>query len=103
MLHFKQQKYIFLCLVISSESLLLVNICLEIITQSCTVHLAQSCSYSIMELILEWQVVAVLILGILTALLWPKLEIYKKKLENRRKIKQKREEVRTRKAALEEL
>ena len=54
-------------------------------------------------IIFEWQVVVALIIGVLTALMWPKFVNYRKKLENRKKIKQKREEVRTRKAALEEL
>merc|ERR1719206_819409 len=46
-------------------------------------------------IIFEWQLVVALIIGVFTVLMWPKLE-------NRKKIKQKREEVRTRKAALEE-
>ena len=54
-------------------------------------------------IIFEWQLVVALIIGVFTVLMWPKLVNYRKKLENRKKIKQKREEVRTRKAALEEL
>ena len=54
-------------------------------------------------IIFEWQLVVALIIGVFTVLMWPKLVNYRKKLENRKKIKQKREEVSTRKAALEEL
>ena len=53
-------------------------------------------------MLLEWPVV-LLIVGVLTVFIWSKITSYNEKLENRNKIARKREEVKTQKAALEEL
>ena len=51
---------------------------------------------------LDWKLVTG-ILGILTFFLWPKLTSWREKAENKKKIRKKREIIRTRKATLEEM
>ena len=46
--------------------------------------------------------VVVMVTGLLTILIWPRVLSYNKMLENKKKIKRKREEVKTRKIALED-
>ena len=53
-------------------------------------------------MLLEWPVV-LLIVGLLTVFIWSKITSYNEKLENRNKITRKKEEVKTQKAALEEM